>query len=227
MSFRFADRRAAGRHLARLLADLAGDPSVIVLALPRGGVPVAWEIATALGAPLDVMIVRKLGAPGQPELAAGALASGGIRVFNRDVIRSLRIPEAALDAVAEREQREIERQEQVFRGARQQQDVTGRTVILVDDGVATGSTVRAAVRALRTRQPARLILAVPVVAHDVAQRLRAEVDGLVCGLEPDVLDGVSLWYDDFDQTTDQEVRAFLEASPGMGTGPQDRTDDAP
>ncbi len=212
MALRFPDRRAVGRHLARLLQHRAGDPGLLVLALPRGGVPVAFEIAHALGAPLDVLVVRKLGVPGQEELAAGALASGGIRVLNPEVVEPLGITADVLDEITAREQHEIDRQEQVFRGTRPRLDPGGRTVILVDDGVATGSTVRAAVRALRTREPRRTVLAVPVAARDIVRRLEDEVDECVCALEPEVLDGVSLWYDDFRQTTDAEVRALLDAA---------------
>ncbi len=209
---RFPDRRAAGRTLARLLHGLAGDPNLLVLALPRGGVPVAYEIAVALAAPLDVLLVRKLGVPGHEELAAGAIASGGIRVVNLEVLESMAVDESVLGEIAEREQLEIERQERAFRGDRPPPVITDRTVILVDDGIATGSTVRAAVQALRTRRPARLILAVPVAARAVAHQLRREVDVLMCALEPELLDGVSLWYADFAQTSDREVRDLLDAA---------------
>ncbi|MGH7500241.1 MAG: phosphoribosyltransferase [Longimicrobiales bacterium] len=205
----FRDRSDAGNRLAAMLRDYADRDDVLVLALPRGGVPVAAAIARELGAPLDVFLVRKLGVPGQAELAAGALAAGGIRVINTDIVQAFRISEAALETIIRREQAEIDRQDIEYRSGLAPPAVAGRTVILVDDGVATGSTVLAAVRALRQRDPARIILAVPVAARAVADVLRGEVEAVVCSIEAESLNGVSLWYDDFGQVTDAEVRAAI------------------
>lgn len=206
---RFHDRRHAGRALAARLEHLRGRSDLVVLGLPRGGVPVAYEVARALDAPLDVFIVRKLGVPGQEELAMGALASGGTTVLNDEVLHLLRIPQPVIDEVARREARELRRRETLYRGAREPVEVAGRTVVLTDDGIATGSSMLAAVHALRRRGPARLIVAVPVAAHSVAERLREIADEVVCVTETDMLDGVSLWYDDFEQTQDDEVRELL------------------
>jgi putative phosphoribosyl transferase len=215
MQVRFSDRKSAGRQLVSRLAQWTGRRDLLVLALPRGGVPVAYEIAQALRAPLDVFVVRKLGVPGQEELAMGAIATGGCRVLNDEVIELLRLPSAAIDRVAERESRELERRERLYRGTRAPLSVAARTVVLVDDGVATGSTMLAAVQALRSQKPARIIIAVPVAAHSVARRLREVADQVICGIETDELDGVSTWYDNFDQTEDAEVRTLLaQASPG-------------
>jgi predicted phosphoribosyltransferase len=205
----FRDRSDAGNRLATLLGDFAGRDDVLVLGLPRGGVPVAATVAHALDAPLDVFLVRKLGVPGQEELAAGALAAGGVRVLNPDVVQNFNIPAHVLDAITRRAQAEIDRQDVAFRAGLAFPDLHGRTVILVDDGVATGSTVLAAVRALRHLSPAHLVLAVPVAARTVADELRREVDTLVCVIETESLNGVSLWYDDFQQVSDQEVRDCL------------------
>jgi putative phosphoribosyl transferase len=205
----FLDRTEAGRALAADLAEYAGRDDVLVLALPRGGVPVGYEVALALGAPLDVFIVRKLGVPGHEELAMGALASGGVRVLNAFVVDRLQIPGNAIDAVARREQAELERREREYRGGRPAPDVRGRTVILVDDGLATGATMRAAARALRMQGPARVVVAVPVAAGETCEEFRGEVDDVVCTLTPEPFYGVGQWYGDFGQTTDDEVRALL------------------
>jgi predicted phosphoribosyltransferase len=206
----FADRREAGRFLAGKLTGYADRPDVLVLALPRGGVPVAFEVASALHAPLDVFLVRKLGVPGHEELAMGAIASGGVRVLNEDVVRALRIPGDVLEAVAEAEQAELERRERIYRGDRPPPDVRGRTVILVDDGLATGSTMRAAVAALRRQGPARIVVAVPVGAPETCAEFEREADEVVCARTPEPFYAVGLWYGDFSQTTDEEVHELLE-----------------
>ena len=208
----FRDRRDAGRQLAAELAAYANRPDVLVLALPRGGVPVAYEVARALKAPLDVFLVRKLGLPGQEELAMGAVASGGVRVLNRDVVEALRIPDELIDAVARRELQELERRERLYRGNRPFPDVHGKTVILVDDGLATGSTMRAAAEVLRQQGPARLIVAVPAGSPQTCDEFRDEVDEVVCAITPDPFYAVGVWYDDFSQTTDEEVRSLLAAA---------------
>jgi putative phosphoribosyl transferase len=208
----FRDRREAGRQLARHLAAYANRPDVLVLALPRGGVPVACEVARALDAPLEVFLVRKLGLPGHEELAMGAVASGGVRVLNRDVVEALRIPPEIIDAVVNRELQELERREREYRGDRPLPDVRGKTVILVDDGLATGSTMRAAAEALRQQGPARLVVAVPAGSPQTCDEFRDEVDEIVCAITPEPFYAVGLWYDDFSQTTDDEVRELLAAA---------------
>jgi putative phosphoribosyl transferase len=208
----FQDRRDAGRALAAKLRAYANRPDVLVLALPRGGVPVAFEVAHALKAPLDLFLVRKLGVPGYEELAMGAIATGGIRVLNRDVAEGLRIPPAVIDAVAAREQEELERRESAYRGNRPPPDVRGKTVILVDDGLATGSTMRAAVAALRQQEPAEIVVAVPVGAPSTCDEFRDEADQVVCAVTPEPFLAVGYWYEDFSQTTDEEVRELLQAS---------------
>src|SRR3981189_2671847 len=180
----FRDRREAGRQLSQHLAAYANRPDVLVLALPRGGVPVAFEVARALHAPLDVFLVRKLGLPGREELAMGAIASGGVRVLNEDVVRALRIPENVIDAVAATEQQELERRERLYRGDRPPPYVRGRTVILVDDGLATGAAMLAAIKALRKMQPARIVVAVPVASRDTCEALGSEADDVVCAVTP-------------------------------------------
>jgi len=205
----YRDRTEAGRLLAARLAKYANRSDVIVLALPRGGVPVAFEVAQALHVTLDVFIVRKLGAPGHEELAMGAVASGGVRVINEQVVQQLGIPSALLDQVAERELREIDRRDRSYRGDRPHPDVSGKTVILVDDGLATGATMLAAVRALRAQQPARIVVAVPVAAAETCDALRPEVDEIVCASTPEPFFAVGLWYHDFAQTTDEEVHDLL------------------
>ena len=209
----FRDRSEAGRVLAQHLRSYAGRDDVLVLALPRGGVPVGYEVARALRAPLDVFLVRKLGVPGHEELAMGAIASGGggaIRVLNRSVVHALGIPAGAIDAVADREQRELRRREREYRGDRPPPDPRGRVVILVDDGLATGSTMRAAVAALRKLKPARIIVAVPTAAPQTCAEFRKLADDCVCVITPDPFYAVGLWYNDFSQTTDEEVCELLE-----------------
>ena len=206
---RFRDRNEAGRLLAKRLTAYANRPDVLVLALPRGGVPVAYEVARALGAPLDVFVVRKLGIPGYEELAMGAVATGGVRVLNDEIVRRLRIPEYIIDAVAAREQQELARRERLYRGGRPPPDVRGRTMILVDDGLATGATMRAAIMALRQLQPARIIVAIPTASPETCEELKAEVDEVVCAITPEPFLAVGHWYEDFSQTTDEEVRDLL------------------
>src|SRR6266851_1578027 len=206
----FRDRTEAGQLLATQLTTYADRPDVLVLALPRGGVPVAFEVARALHAPLDVMIVRKLGVPGYEELAMGAIASGGVRVLNADVVHMLRISEEEINQVATHKQREVERRECLYRGNRPASEVGGRTVILVDDGIATGATMRAAVAAVRQQQPARVVIAVPAAAAATCEEFAAEVDKLVCVLKPEAFFAVGFWYEHFAQTSDEEVRDLLE-----------------
>jgi predicted phosphoribosyltransferase len=212
MSVRFLDRRDAGRQLATKLAGYTGDPGVLVLGLPRGGVPVAYEVARALHAPLHVFVVRKLGVPGHRELAMGAIASGGLRVLNMDVIEALGISPAAVESVAASELLELERQQRTYRGNAPLPKLVGRTVIVVDDGLATGSTMRAAVGALRQSRPASIIVAVPVAAAETVRRLREEADAVVCLSAPPDFHAVSMWYEDFSQTSDEEVRDLLESA---------------
>jgi predicted phosphoribosyltransferase len=206
---RYADRTAAGRHLARAVSHLAGTPNLLVLALPRGGVPVAFEVARALRAPLDVFVVRKLGAPFHEELAMGAVASGGVRVVNHEVVASLRIPDAAFEEKAREELTELERRERAYRDARPPVAVDGKVVVLVDDGLATGSTMRAAIAAVRQQDPERIVLAVPIASQDTCDEMRAEADEVVCAHTPEPFVAVGLWYHDFSQTTDAEVREVL------------------
>jgi predicted phosphoribosyltransferase len=208
----FRDRSEAGRQLAARLAQYAGRPDVLVLALPRGGVPVGYEVVRALHVPMDVFIVRKLGVPGYEELAMGAVATGGVRVLNHQVVQGLGIPDYVIDAVAEWEQQELKRRERLYRGQRPPPDVRGKTVILVDDGLATGSTMLAAARALRQLGPARIVVAVPVASRDTCELLKSEVDEVVCAVTPEPFYAVGLWYRDFSQTTDEEVRELLEQS---------------
>jgi putative phosphoribosyl transferase len=205
----YRDRIEAGRRLASRLADYADRPDVLVLALPRGGVPVAFEVARELHAPLDIFLVRKLGLPGHEELAMGAIATGGVRVLNEDVVAHLRIPGEVIDSVAADELRELERRERAYRGDRPAPDVRGKTVILVDDGLATGSTMRAAAAALRQQQPARIVVAVPVSARQTCDEYRMGVDEIICAVTPEPFQAVGLWYKDFSQTTDEEVRDLL------------------
>jgi predicted phosphoribosyltransferase len=212
MPSRFRDRRQAGGLLASKLMTYGNRPDVLVLALPRGGVPVGYEVARALDAPLDVFIVRKLGVPGHEELAMGAVATGGVRVLNDHVVRALGIPADMIDAVAAKELEELARRERLYRGSRPPPDVRGKTVILVDDGLATGATMLAAVRALRQLQPARIIVAAPIAARETCEQLAAEADEVVCAATPEPFHAVGLWYDDFSQTTDEEVQALLARS---------------
>jgi predicted phosphoribosyltransferase len=213
----FADRREAGRFLAGKLAEYADRPDVLVLALPRGGVPVAYEVAKALHAPLDVFLVRKLGLPGHEELAMGAIASGGVLVLNEDLVRNLGIPKHVLESVIAAEQKELERRERIYRGDRPPPDVRGRTVILVDDGLATGSTMRAAVAALRQQGPARIVVAVPIGAPETCSEFEREADDVVCAVTPQPFYAVGLWYGDFSQTTDEEVHDLLERAAEENT----------
>jgi putative phosphoribosyl transferase len=206
----FQDRTEAGRILAEKLVVYAGRPDVLVLALPRGGVPVAFEVARALDVPLDVFVVRKLGVPGHEELAMGAIASGGVRVLNEDVIQALHPPFRVIEAVAARELEELGRRERSYRGDRPALQVRGRTVILVDDGLATGSTMRAAVKALRRLGPDRIVVAVPTAAPSTCAELGLEADECICCITPDPFYAVGVWYEDFSQTTDREVRDLLE-----------------
>jgi putative phosphoribosyl transferase len=206
---RFANRREAGRILAGRLGAYSARTDVVVLGLPRGGMPVALEVATALGAPLDVFVVRKLGVPFQPEFAMGAIASGGIRVLNDDVIRLCGIPSHIIEHVARVEQQELERRERAYRDGRPALAIAGRVAILVDDGLATGSTMRAAVAAVRRLRPARVVVAVPVGARDTCEELELIADEVVCAAVPDEFGAVGAWYEDFSQTTDEEVRTAL------------------
>ena len=206
---RFKNRSEAGRFLAEQLSAYANRPDTLVLALPRGGVPVAYEVAKALGAPLDVFQVRKLGLPGHEELAMGAIATGGVRVRNPEVVEYLRIPDEVIDEVTARERQELERRERLYREGRPALSPRGRVVILVDDGLATGSTMLAAVLALRQQQPASIVVAVPVAAKQTCEELRAVADEVVCAVTPDPFYAVGLWYEDFSQTTDEEVRELL------------------
>ena len=206
---RFKNRTEAGRFLAARLDEYANRPDVLVLALPRGGVPVADEVAAALNAPLDVFLVRKLGVPGQEELAMGAIATGGVRVINDEIVNYLGIPSKVIDAVAMEEERELERREQLYRGGRPARAVRGRLAMLIDDGLATGSTMRAAAIALRQQQPASIVIAVPVASNQICDELRTEVDKVICAVTPEPFRAVGLWYEDFTQTTDEEVRDLL------------------
>src|SRR5258706_8610668 len=205
----YRDRFEAGRILATQLRAYANRKDVLVLALPRGGVPVAFEVARALHAPLDVFVVRKLGVPGHEELAMETIATGDVRVINLEVVRMLNIPDAVIDAVAAREQQELLRREQLYRDDRPAPNVTGRIIILVDDGLATGSTMRAAVTALGQQHPARIVVAVPVAAPSTCEEFEAEVDEIVCAQTPEPFYGVGYWYEDFSQTSDQEVHDLL------------------
>jgi predicted phosphoribosyltransferase len=215
----FKDRRQAGRALAtRLKPYQASDGArAVILALPRGGLPVAYEVSRALRAPLDVFLVRKLGLPSRPELAMGAIASGGVRVVNEELVRALQVPEAVVDRVASGETRELERREQLYRGGRPPVALEGRTVLLVDDGLATGATMRAAVRAVRRRSPARVVVAVPLASPETCALLRAEADDVVCAFMPEPFLAVGLWYDDFEPTTDEEVVDLLAEGRGRET----------
>jgi putative phosphoribosyl transferase len=214
----FTDRRDAGQQLAQRLdryglhARRPKDPETIVLALPRGGVPVGYEVAARIAAPLDVLVVRKLGVPGHPELAMGAIASGGIRYIDQRLIDALGVPPDALDAVEARERVELERRERAFRVGRPPLDVAGKQVIVIDDGLATGATMAAGIEALRTRNPARVIVAVPVAPPETCEALGRRADQIVCLVTPSRMYSVGTWYEDFEQTTDAEVRELLDAA---------------
>ncbi|MCP0913774.1 MULTISPECIES: phosphoribosyltransferase [Legionella] len=206
---KFADRHQAGTILAKRLHEYERKSNGIVLALPRGGVPVAYEIAQALSLPLDVFIVRKLGVPGHEELAMGAIASGGTLFFNEDIVHSMDIPQRRIQAVIDSEQKELARREALYRQGKPFPSLTGKTVILVDDGIATGATIHAAIKALRKLKPEQIILAVPVAALSTCRELAREVEGIICPLQPVDFYAVGLWYDDFSQTTDEEVSQLL------------------
>jgi len=210
MMERFTDRRDAGRILAQKLSAYAKQTDVIVLALPRGGVPVAYEVAIALHAPLDIFLVQKLGLPGRDELAIGAIASGGIRVLNDDLIRVLSVPEEVINIVARNELQELQRREHTYRGNRPAPEIRDHKVILVDDGLATGASMRAAVLGVRAQHPTRIVIAVPTAAPELCNAFEFEVDEIICGMTPEPFYGLSRWYEDFSQTTDAEVRMFLE-----------------
>ena len=209
----FKDRRDAGRKVAALLPHYADRKDVVVLALPRGGVPVGYEVARKLNAPLDVFLVRKLGVPGHEELAMGAIASGGVRVLNHEIVIYLGIADEVIDRIAAVEQRELERRELAYRDNRARPEVTDRVVILIDDGLATGSTMRAAAESLRQQEPRRIVVAVPVSSRETCEELRSEVDEIVCAVTPEYFQGVGLWYEDFAQTSDEEVRQLLTQAP--------------
>ncbi|MBI5671468.1 MAG: phosphoribosyltransferase [Chloroflexi bacterium] len=206
----FADRSEAGRYLATKLARYANRPDVLVLALPRGGVPVAYEVARALHVPLDIFVVRKLGLPGHEEMAMGAIASGGVQVLNPDVVQQFQISTAEIERAAAVEQAELERREALYRGNRPRPAIQGKTVILVDDGLATGASMRAAVTALKRLNPAEIVVAVPAAARSTCEDFEDEVDEVVCAITPEPFFAVGLWYEDFSQTTDEEVRELLE-----------------
>jgi putative phosphoribosyl transferase len=208
----FPNRRAAGQFLAHKLQEFAARPDVVVLALPRGGVPVAYEVAKSLRTPLDVFVVRKLGVPGQEELAMGAIASGGVRDINEDVVRFLKIPRHLIAAVAEEEERELHRREMEYRDGRPAVDVRGRITLLVDDGLATGSSMRVAAMALKKKEPAKIVVAVPVSPRETCEEFDTLVDQVVCAAMPEKFRSVGEWYEDFSQTTDEEVRELLEQS---------------
>lgn len=213
----YRDRTEAGKYLATKLSGYANRDDVLVLALPRGGVPVAFEVAKALHAPLDTFLVRKLGVPGHEELAMGAIATGGVRILNRDVVDYLGIPNEAIERVAAAELQELERRVRAYRGDRPEPDVRGKTVILVDDGLATGSTMRAAAMALRRQRPNRIVVAVPVSARQTCDEYRMGVDEIVCARTPEPFFGVGQWYRDFSQTTDEEVHDLLEEARALET----------
>jgi putative phosphoribosyl transferase len=211
----FNDRVDAGRKLAKKLSKYANRSDVLILALPRGGVPVAFEVAKELNVKMDVFIVRKLGVPGNEELAMGAIASDNIRVLNEDVIRSFQIPERVIDKVAENELRELERREHAYRGDRPKPEIKGMTVILIDDGLATGATMRAAAAALKTKNPAKIVVAVPTAARDTCEFFGREVDEVICVATPEPFYGVGAWYEDFSQTTDKEVCELLDKARAL------------
>ncbi|MEJ2291990.1 MAG: phosphoribosyltransferase [Deinococcales bacterium] len=208
--FQFENRREAGRELAQHLSAFRNRDDVIVLGLPRGGVPVAAEVARALGAPLDVLVVRKLGVPGHEELAMGAVASGGARVLNEGIVRDLGLGDATVERVTQEQRSEVERRERAFRGDRPPADLQGKTVLLVDDGIATGATMRSAVAALRSRGPERVVVATPVAAPEAVALLEEEADEVICLATPAYFLAVGRWYRDFPQTSDDEVRALLD-----------------
>jgi putative phosphoribosyl transferase len=209
MRDQFRDRQEAGELLAEKLTAYVDQPDMIVLALPRGGVPVGAEVAKKLHAPLDVVVVRKLGLPGHPELAMGAIASGGVKVLNDDIVKTLRVPDEVINAVAAEEVEELKRREELYRDDLPPPEVEGKTVIIVDDGVATGSTMMAAISALRQWRVGRLVVATPTVARETCEYLRARADEVVAVIVPETFYGVGQWYEDFSQTSDEEVRRLL------------------
>jgi len=215
----FRDRREAGRRLAEKLARYASGPDIVVLALPRGGVPVGFEVADALRAPLDVFLVRKLGLPGHEELAVGAVASGGAPLVNAQDLARFQVSDEQIQRVIDREKRELARRERAYRGDAPARDVRGKTVVLVDDGLATGSSMQAAVIALRQHEPARLVVAVPVAPPEVCDAFRRLADEVVCAYTPTPFTAVSEWYEDFAQTTDDEVRRLLALSRASAEQP--------
>lgn len=223
MRDQFKDRREAGKFLADKLQEYANRDDVLVLALPRGGAPVAYEVAEALDAPLDVFVVRKLGVPGHEELAMGAIASGGTRVLNRDVVMGAGIDNDEIDRVAARERQELRRREQTYRDNRAAPEIEGKTVILVDDGLATGATMWAAVVALRQLDPAQIVVAVPTAPPETCAEFEDEVDRIVCGITPEAFGGVGRWYQNFAQTTDDQVRDLLRQAAQRSSGPQNNT----
>jgi len=208
----FANRTEAGQELALRLRKYANRNDAIVLGVPRGGVPVAFEVATDLRLPLDVLVLRKLGVPGREEFAFGAIASGGVRIVDRDIVEGMRITGSDIELVTRKEKQELERRERTYRGGKPSLDVNGRTVILVDDGIATGASMRAAIRALRQMKPARIVLAVPVAPPSTCNRLQFEVDELICLEMPEPFYGVGQFYDDFSQVSDAEVKALLDSA---------------
>jgi predicted phosphoribosyltransferase len=211
MTKQFEDRKEGGRALAAKLSRLKDRRDVVILALPRGGVPVAFEVARELNAPLDIFLVRKLGVPGREELAFGAIASGGVAVFNEKVVRALQLPDALIEVVIEKEQKELERREKVYRVNRPALDLEGKIAVIVDDGLATGATMKAAVAAVRTKKPKRIIVAAPVASRDTCDQIKQRSDDLcICAMTPEPFYGVGMWYRNFDQTTDEEVVEILE-----------------
>lgn len=205
----FKNRTEAGKQLAEKLKHYQNHPNALVLALPRGGVPVAWEVVRALHLPLDLFLVRKLGMPGHEELALGAIATGGVRVLNQALIQSLHFTERELDTIAQAEQQELERRQWAYRGSRPLPKIRGQIILLIDDGLATGASMRVAVLALRRQQPARIVVGVPIAAPEVCDEFRDEVDEIVCVATPEPFMAVGLWYQDFAQVTDEEVRALM------------------
>jgi len=209
---RFKNRSQAGQQLAERLRQYANNPDTVVLGLPRGGVVVAYEVAEKLGLPLDIFLVRKLGVPGNEELAMGAIASGGVRVMNDDVVRSMNISRSAIEEAVRRETHELERREEAYRSNRPRLDVKDKTVLLVDDGLATGATMRAAVAALRKQRPKEIIIAVPTASPETCEEFRADVDDIICAVTPTLFYAVGASYEDFPQTTDEEVQELLRAA---------------
>ncbi|MBD2346583.1 phosphoribosyltransferase [Anabaena subtropica] len=205
----FKDRTAAGQVLAKKLADYANRPNILVLALPRGGVPVGFEVAKALNAPLDVLVVRKLGVPDNEELAMGAIASGGVRILNQSIVNQFQIPDEVIARVAVQQERELKRRENMYRGDRPFPDLKGQTVILVDDGLATGATMWAAVMSVKQQQPKEVVIAVPVAAPETCEEMQSKVEKIICANTPTPFYSVGLWYEKFPQTTDDEVRELL------------------